>query len=493
MTQTIYILMPVHNRVTVTARFVDSLSAQTFSHYHLILIDDGSTDGTADMVQSRICNLTVLKGTGKWWWAGSLQQGIDWLSCQAANEQDIVMFANDDITFDPDFLQKAVGILDNNKATLILPYVRNEHTGMPEESGIEADLKRQIFRPAAFPDRINCLSTRGLLMRVCDLASIGRFHTWLLPHYWSDYEFTMRARSNGLKLRTSSELVINLDRQQTGYRSFEDMECMDFLKKYFSKRSVINPIYISSFILLTGPLSTMPINLFRVWRGAFADVTRTLRHLQRARMEGIRLSKAIRQFRGKLKIIVGAASTEHDGWISTNHPQLDLAEHSTFAAIFNLESVANFLAEHVWEHLTLEQGTQACKNCFAYLKPGGLLRIAVPDGFHPDADYITHVKPGGVGSGADDHKVLYNCYTLSAMLESTGYEVRLLEWFDEQGRFHQENWDAEGGFILRSTRFDPRNRDNPTAYTSLIVDAIKPQRAVRAHCSKGRAHPDTQG
>jgi predicted SAM-dependent methyltransferase len=50
----------------------------------------------------------------------------------------------------------------------------------------------------------------------------------------------------------------------------------------------------------------------------------------------------------------------------------------------------------------------------------------------------------------------------------------LLEYFDEQGEFHHEEWNAEEGFIKRSTRFDPRNTTNPTAYTSLIVDARKP-------------------
>ena len=61
-----------------------------------------------------------------------------------------------------------------------------------------------------------------------------------------------------------------------------------------------------------------------------------------------------------------------------------------------------------------------------------------------------------------------------ALLENAGYKVRLLEWFDEQGKFHHEDWNAKDGFVMRSTRFDQRNRTNPTAYTSLIIDASKP-------------------
>lgn len=174
------------------------------------------------------------------------------------------------------------------------------------------------------------------------------------------------------------------------------------------------------------------------------------------------------------KIIVGSAATKQEGWISTNYPLLDLTDARTFAALFDAGSASNFFAEHVWEHLSLEEGASACRNCFAFLKQSGRLRIAVPDGFHPDADYIAQVKPGGYGPGADDHKVLYNYRTLSAMLENAGFKIRLLEWFDEQGNFHHEDWNGVDGFVMRSTRFDQRNKDKPTAYTSLIIDASKP-------------------
>lgn len=98
----------------------------------------------------------------------------------------------------------------------------------------------------------------------------------------------------------------------------------------------------------------------------------------------------------------------------------------------------------------------------------------MPDGYHPDPHYIEYVRPGGTGAGSDDHKVPYTYDSLRQLLEQAGFRVKLLEWFDENGRFHFEKWDAAMGFIERSTRFDERNTENPTAYTSLIVDAFKP-------------------
>jgi predicted SAM-dependent methyltransferase len=107
-------------------------------------------------------------------------------------------------------------------------------------------------------------------------------------------------------------------------------------------------------------------------------------------------------------------------------------------------------------------------------RSGRHLRIAVPDGLHPDPKYIDHVKPGGTGPGCEDHQVLYTYRTLVGLLEAAGFEVRLLEWFDEEGQFHFREWDPDDGLVCRSTRYDERNAHDPTAYTSIIADAVKP-------------------
>ena len=160
------------------------------------------------------------------------------------------------------------------------------------------------------------------------------------------------------------------------------------------------------------------------------------------RIKSIQMMMAVRRSSGNLKIIVGSDSTKQEGWISTNYPLLNLTDAQTFATWFAPQTVSNFLAEHVWEHLSQEDAVKACNNCFTYLKAGGLLRIAVPDGFHPDPEYIAQVMPGGRGPGADDHKVLFNYRSLAALLRDTGYEVRLLEWFDEQAKFHCEKLES---------------------------------------------------
>jgi predicted SAM-dependent methyltransferase len=177
--------------------------------------------------------------------------------------------------------------------------------------------------------------------------------------------------------------------------------------------------------------------------------------------------------RKTLKLVIGASGIADKGWIATNIEQLNILETKSWNRFFKTESVDAMLAEHVWEHLTLEEAFKAAKNCFQYLKTNGYIRVAVPDGLHSSQMYVNSVKPGGSGAGSEDHKVLYDYKSLSNIFETAGFRVILLEYFDEQGVFHDNPWDAERGLIHRSKMYDSRNCNGQLNYTSVIIDAVK--------------------
>jgi predicted SAM-dependent methyltransferase len=172
-----------------------------------------------------------------------------------------------------------------------------------------------------------------------------------------------------------------------------------------------------------------------------------------------------------LRIVVGAGGAVQGGWTKTERAYLDLLDPKGWEKYFRAETIDAILAEHVWEHLTLEQGLIAARTCRRFLKRGGYLRIAVPDGNQPDRDYIEHVRPGGSGPGADDHKVLYDEALLAQTISPAGFSIEPLEYFDKSGHFVANNWSADDGMIRRSARYDERNRGGKLNYTSLIIDA----------------------
>jgi predicted SAM-dependent methyltransferase len=174
------------------------------------------------------------------------------------------------------------------------------------------------------------------------------------------------------------------------------------------------------------------------------------------------------------KIVIGSGRIPIPGWIGTDVDTLNILQVRDWSRYFAPGSIEAMLAEHVWEHLTATDAEIALRNCYTYLRKDGRLRIAVPDGFHPDPSYREYVRPGGVGLGADDHKVLYDHESLTRLLHRVGFETRGLEYWDQAGTFHFTEWDPADGPVRRSKRFDSRNADGQLRYTSLIVDATKP-------------------
>ena len=173
----------------------------------------------------------------------------------------------------------------------------------------------------------------------------------------------------------------------------------------------------------------------------------------------------------------GKIRQSYDGWIPTQKEDLDLKREADWRETFGLIKVDNFLCEHVWEHLTLLDGRQAAKFVFDSLKPGGLIRVSVPDINFPNEEYQRNVQVGGPGPSdhpAADHKIVYDYKTFCDVFRDAGFQVKLLEHCDEDGKFHFAYWHPSDGFLYRSLRFDHRNKDGHLGFASLVIDARKP-------------------
>jgi len=270
----VYILLPVHNRESITRSFVECLTAQTFWNYHLVLVDDGSSDGTAEIVKEKISSATVLRGTGDWWWAGSLQQGIDWLKNNAINSEDIVLMINDDVEMPPDFIETGCALL--RPGMLLQAAIYDDTTREVLDIGVVYDEQKMVFRAPRLGESVNCLTTNGLFIRWQDLQIVGGFHPRLLPHYLSDYEFTMRAHKKGLRLLVLPELKLFWNRGTTGFRIIEEVDLLPFLRKFFSKKAAGNPVYWTAFLFMSSPIQYLPLHLARIWKSALLSIVREM-------------------------------------------------------------------------------------------------------------------------------------------------------------------------------------------------------------------------
>jgi predicted SAM-dependent methyltransferase len=195
---------------------------------------------------------------------------------------------------------------------------------------------------------------------------------------------------------------------------------------------------------------------------------RPIRDLRQARL----LRRQI-ESNDRIRLALGSSSHCTDGWIAAGCDQFDLVDPASWSWYFQKSSVDAILAENVWEHLSRIEGKTAARNCFQFLRPGGYLRVAVPDEFHPSQQYQNQLRNDGE-LGTTSSCVLYNHHSFAEVFVSLGFQVRLIEFFDQAGAFHSNQWDVSKGLVQRTLLFDERNITQPFAYTSLVLDAFKP-------------------
>lgn len=183
----------------------------------------------------------------------------------------------------------------------------------------------------------------------------------------------------------------------------------------------------------------------------------------------------IKQFKKNklpIKLIIGASGTSQQNFISTNFNTINLLDSNTWKKYFSENSIDNILAEHVWEHLTLEEGTLAIQTCLNYLKIGGNLRIAVPDSYHPSSTYREMCKPRGSGVGAKDHKIFYNIDLMDKLLQSFNdfIEISYKEYYSKENILFTDYLEENKGKILRTEQNKRKIDNSHYYYSSLILD-----------------------
>ena len=180
-----------------------------------------------------------------------------------------------------------------------------------------------------------------------------------------------------------------------------------------------------------------------------------------------------------VNLILGAALTKQKGWFSTNEEWLDISKEKDWERLFySKKRIKRIIAEHVFEHLTVEEMQNALKLIYKNMQLGGSLRIAVPDGNNPNNEYRKYCGINGIGADASDHKQFITFQLLNKEASKVGFEVELIEGYLNHNQLISKEIDYELGYVMRSRR----NKDNffskegwnfPDANTSLIVDCFK--------------------
>lgn len=261
----VYAVVPVHNRWEQTRRCLENLAAQSHRNLRIVLVDDGSTDGTAQFVRRDHPEVVIVEGDGTLWWAGGVNRGMDYSLAQASPE-DFLLILNNDLSFGPEFV---AGLcresLARGRSALVAVSV-DVHTGTLVDTGYLVDWKGVQIVPAhrglegPFSPEPDAFTTRGLLLPVTVAKAAGRLREKELPHYLSDIEYTLRIREMGLPIHRSRTVIARLDTGTTGIRIIPGTGSpwRDIRNHLFHFRSPSNIVHWMRFLKIRCPRKYRP-------------------------------------------------------------------------------------------------------------------------------------------------------------------------------------------------------------------------------------------
>lgn len=198
----ISVVMPVYNAEKYLREAIDSIFLQTITDYELILIDDGSTDGSAQIIQSiedpRLRFFHNGKNEGI---VATLNKGI-----MLARGKYIAIMHADDVSF-PQRLEKQAQLLDADinvamvaVKTLLIDSFGNEKGYWREDfSAVTADQIRKLL-PIT-----NCISHPSVMIR----RSVAEMYQYNPKQYATeDYDLWLRLSADGQRIEKLDEVLL---------------------------------------------------------------------------------------------------------------------------------------------------------------------------------------------------------------------------------------------------------------------------------------------
>lgn len=206
MGERIAIVLTSHNRRLATLSSLRSLFAQALPasvSLTVFLVDDGSTDETAEAVAAEFPQVRLLAGDGTLFWGGGMSKAFG----EALEEDfDQYLWLNDDTVLD---YAAIAGLLDTHRAlsaggcerAIVVGTTRDPETGLPTYGGV---VRRSRIHPMKY-----CLVAPGTSAQECAamngnvvmiprkvaqvVGNISRDYT----HSMGDFDYALRARKLG--------------------------------------------------------------------------------------------------------------------------------------------------------------------------------------------------------------------------------------------------------------------------------------------------------
>ncbi len=121
----VFIVIPNKNGINHLSYSLPSLAKTIYPNYRTILVDDCSTDGSADFIERNYPSVKVVKNNTNKGFAGAVNTGI---SCAIEEGADYIAIFNSDIQVLPEWIDLVIGIFSKRPGVGLVGY-----TEIPKE------------------------------------------------------------------------------------------------------------------------------------------------------------------------------------------------------------------------------------------------------------------------------------------------------------------------------------------------------------------------
>jgi glycosyltransferase involved in cell wall biosynthesis len=160
--------IPAYNNSRTIGAAIASVRGQSIPVDEIFVVDDGSTDGTAEVAASagiRVIAQPVNQGRG----AARARAMVE-----AAHE--LVLCCDAAKTLDPDFVKNALPWFEESKMAAVFGWF----TQLPPVNAVERWMKRHLFKaPLAEPQHHSLLATGGAIVRAAVAKEVGGYNPLL--------------------------------------------------------------------------------------------------------------------------------------------------------------------------------------------------------------------------------------------------------------------------------------------------------------------------
>jgi len=205
--ENVYIIIPVHNRKDITIKCLDTLQQNgDLDKYYIVVVDDGSTDGTSEVIKSLYPDVIILMGNGNLWWTGAIAMGMKHAYEHGA---EYLIWLNDDCYPQERTIAKLINTCQLSKNVIVGAQSLDSDTLQPSYGGVVTKWLNIIEISALEGNIQECDGLNGNLVCIPRIVikDIGYPNFKIFPQYHGDTTYTKQAKKCGYRLLIQGDAI----------------------------------------------------------------------------------------------------------------------------------------------------------------------------------------------------------------------------------------------------------------------------------------------